>query len=599
MINKRILNEYDNKKNENPISYYKESSGTKLWWKCKNGHSWQQALNLRVAKNNRGCITCRSLGFQFPKIAKLFHPQKNKNLDPNKLTYGSDVVAWWTCDKGHEWQKKVKDVINDPKCLECNSITVLFPDLAKEWHYEKNKDLKPNQFTYGSDKRVWWICKNNHEYQAIIGSRTRGTGCKKCTNATSLPEIRIYTELLNIFNKIEHRESYFKNELDIFIPKFKIGIEYDGSYWHKNNKKDLDKNSFFKKKDIRIIRVREKPLKKISNLDVICEPKELKKAIINLLLKNIAHLTDKNTKVKINKYLKKTKFQNEKRYFDIASRLPMPEVEKSLSVKRPSIAKEWHPTKNLPLLPTMVNKSSTKKVWWICENNHEWQCVIDQRFKNGKKVGNCKICQSIGFNFPEIAAQISNKNIFADFKFKKREINNLSDLSIESPLKLWWECENNHHFKREVRDAIKTKNKFCFECKSLGFLYPKIAEEFNFSKNKNLLPNEINYTSRKNIWWICENNHEWKAPVANRTRYPNSIKNKCAKCRSLGFMFPELSKEFHPTKNKMNVFEITYGSDEKVWWRCKINKNHFWKTRVSARTNKKQPTGCRYCAGKS
>ena len=169
---------------------------------------------------------------------------------------------------------------------------------------------------------------------------------------------------------------------------------------------------------------------------------------------------------------------------------------------------------------------------------------------------------------------------------------------MHSPLILWWECENNHLFKREVRDAVKTKNKFCFECKSLGFLYPKIAEEFNYTKNKNFRPNEINYTSKKNIWWICKNNHEWKASVANRTRYPNSSRGKCAKCRSLGFMFPELSKEFHPTKNKMSVFDLTFGSDEKVWWRCKINKNHIWKTRVSARTNKLKPTGCRHCSGK-
>ena len=598
MINKKILVEYDNNKNEYPISYYKETSGTQLWWKCKYGHEWRQALNLRTAKNNRGCITCRSLGFQFPKILKLFHPKKNTNLDPNKLTFGSDTIAWWICSKGHEWQKKVKDVIKDPKCLECNSIQVLFPNLVKEWDYKKNKKLKPNQFTHGSDKKVWWICKNKHEYQAAIGSRTRGSGCGKCTNATSLPEIRVYTELFTIFEKIEHREIYFKKELDIFIPDFKIGIEYDGSYWHQNNKKDINKNIFFQNMNIKIIRVREKPLKKISNLDIICDVKKLKKENINSLLKNIAHLTNESTKNKIDNYIKKDNFQNEKKYFDIASRLPLPEVEKSLATLRPKIAKEWHPTKNLPLLPTMVNKSSTKNVWWKCENNHEWQWVIDGRNKKGKKVGNCKVCESIGFNFPLISKQISDKNIFSNFKFKKREINNFSDLSIESPLILWWECENNHLFKREVRDAVKTKNKFCFECKSLGFLYPKIAEEFNYTKNKNFRPNEINYTSKKNIWWICKNNHEWKASVANRTRYPNSSRGKCAKCRSLGFMFPELSKEFHPTKNKMSVFDLTFGSDEKVWWRCKINKNHIWKTRVSARTNKLKPTGCRHCSGK-
>jgi len=61
-------------------------------------------------------------------------------------------------------------------------------------------------------------------------------------------------------------------------------------------------------------------------------------------------------------------------------------------------------------MPTMVNKSSTKNIWWICKNGHEWQYVVDERYKDGKKAGNCKICESIGFNYPELAAQISDKN---------------------------------------------------------------------------------------------------------------------------------------------------------------------------------------------
>lgn len=31
------------------------------------------------------------------------------------------------------------------------------PDLAKEWNYEKNGDLKPEDVSYGSNKKVWWI----------------------------------------------------------------------------------------------------------------------------------------------------------------------------------------------------------------------------------------------------------------------------------------------------------------------------------------------------------------------------------------------------------------------------------------------------------
>tara|TARA_B100000989_G_scaffold292719_1_gene269078 strand:- start:90 stop:1895 length:1806 start_codon:yes stop_codon:yes gene_type:complete len=600
VINQKILSEYNQFKNKHPIEHYSKDSSINLWWKCKNGHEWQQDLNLRLNKKNRGCTICRSLGFKFPDIAKEFHPKKNKNLSPFDITYASDKIVWWKCKNGHEWQKRVKDQIKIKtySCASCNSLEFLFPEIAKEWHPTKNGKLKPSEFTYGSSRKVWWLCKNQHQYKTNINVRTRGSGCGKCSKATSLPEVRIYCELLKIFKEVDHRERYFGKEIDIFIKQYNIGIEYDGSYWHKNDSKDKAKNDFFKKKNITIIRCRENPLKKISNLDISCNSKEFKKENINLLLKNISSLLGSKHKVKISDYISLKNYQNEKKYFDIVSRLPLPEVEKSLAYQRPEIAAEWHPIKNLPLMPTMVNKSSTKNIWWICKNGHEWQYVVDERYKDGKKAGNCKVCESIGFNYPELAAQISDKNKISKLFKRRGQIQKFSEISITSSLKLYWECQNGHTFKREVRDAVETKNKYCVECKSLSFMTPHIAREWHPTKNVKIDPKKISNSSNKNVWWKCNNNHEWKAAIANRTRYPNSIKNKCKTCRSVGFKFPNLAKEWHLTKNKKTPFEVTYGSDEKVWWQCRVNSKHIWEASISHRTNKKQPTGCKYCAGR-
>ena len=63
-----------------------------------------------------------------------------------------------------------------------NNLLVKFPDIAKQWHSTKNKNLKPEDFTYGSHKKVWWQCDKSpdHEWEAIINNRTRGTGCPFC-----------------------------------------------------------------------------------------------------------------------------------------------------------------------------------------------------------------------------------------------------------------------------------------------------------------------------------------------------------------------------------------------------------------------------------
>ena len=62
-----------------------------------------------------------------------------------------------------------------------NDLQSKFPELAKEWHPTKNGTLKPNMVSCGSGKKVWWICKNGHEWQAIIKNRSKGNGCPYCS----------------------------------------------------------------------------------------------------------------------------------------------------------------------------------------------------------------------------------------------------------------------------------------------------------------------------------------------------------------------------------------------------------------------------------
>ncbi len=69
------------------------------------------------------------------------------------------------------------------------------PHLLKEWDVEKNKDLKDvdlDTITYGSKKKVHWICPKNHKYETSIIHRTKinDTGCNKCFHGT----LRIHDE---------------------------------------------------------------------------------------------------------------------------------------------------------------------------------------------------------------------------------------------------------------------------------------------------------------------------------------------------------------------------------------------------------------------
>ena len=90
-----------------------------------------------------------------------------------------------------------------------NSLAYKFPDIAKEWHPTKNAALKPNMVYAGTNKKVWWICKNGHEYDVAILARTYGSGCPYCANKKILPGYNdlktTHSEIVAIWHPIRNK----------------------------------------------------------------------------------------------------------------------------------------------------------------------------------------------------------------------------------------------------------------------------------------------------------------------------------------------------------------------------------------------------------
>jgi hypothetical protein len=142
--------------------------------------------------------------------------------------------------------------------------------------------------------------------------------------------------------------------------------------------------------------------------------------------------------------------------------------------------------------------------------------------------------------------------------------------------------------------------------KSLAHLFPKLAEEWNFERNKPLQPSMFTPKSHVKVWWKCIKGHDWNATVDHRTGGRG-----CPKChheklgninrmmatkngKTLADKNPSLAGEWHPTKNVvLSPFDVSPMSGKKVWWIC--NKGHEWEATVSNRTYNRR--GCPYCAG--
>jgi len=43
-----------------------------------------------------------------------------------------------------------------------------YPEIVSEWHPTKNGELKPDEVTHGSHKKVWWLCPKGHPYDSCI-----------------------------------------------------------------------------------------------------------------------------------------------------------------------------------------------------------------------------------------------------------------------------------------------------------------------------------------------------------------------------------------------------------------------------------------------
>ena len=124
-----------------------------------------------------------------PTLAKEWNYEKNGNLKPENFTEKSGQKVWWKCDKGHEWQSRIADRNRGRGCPYCsgrytikgeNDLQTVNPVLAKEWNYEKNNGLTPTDVLPIRHKKVWWICRQGHKWQALINNRDKGRGCPEC-----------------------------------------------------------------------------------------------------------------------------------------------------------------------------------------------------------------------------------------------------------------------------------------------------------------------------------------------------------------------------------------------------------------------------------
>ena len=600
-------------------------SHKKLIWNChKCGRQWQATVHNRT--NGTGCICDAkerqaaklrhrlivrdgSLSQTRPEIAAQWHPTLNGSLTPNDVTEKSMYKAWWLGDDGIPWQSVVsvrcrtKEGTKRPKELVVkgyNDLKTLRPDLAKEWNYNRNHNIDIESVMPGSKQKVWWICEKGHEWQATLISRNGGRGCPICNKerSTSFPEQAIFYYVKKFFHDAENR-FYLEDklEIDVYIPSEKIAIEYDGSYYHKSDRKkiiDEKKNQKLRALDLIFIRIVEESVDDYSGYPFIIGCERVNSVSqVDPAIKKLFSLLNK-----IKNLNNDPDIDSDRDRLEIFEQYVLSEKKNSIAVKNPELISEWHPIKNGTLKPEFIQAMSNKSLWWKCNKcGYEWKAPAYRRTKG---MG-CPACSgnvvAIGINdlpttFPDL---------IIDWDYDKNLNIDPHNCSAGSNQKIWWKC-HKCSFSWQTAIANRTRGTGCPKCSgkvvtdetSFAALYPQLVKQWDTDLNHDLSPTDFLPGSEQKIWWRCEKGHLWKCSIANRTH-----KNNCPYCGNkkllAGFndfatIHPELLEEWDDEKNPM---EFLAGSNQKVRWIC--NNGHHWYARIS---NRIRGEGCPYCNGK-
>lgn len=244
-------------------------STSKFEWVCPVGHLYIKTVRARTSggaecqycKGQQRLIGFSDLGSTHPELGLEWDYVKNGDLKPEDFVKTSTQKVWWKCTEGHSYLTSPQsrtDSRNPAGCNVCsnralhtgiNDLATVRPIAVTEWHPVKNGDLKPDAILASYRQHVWWICQKGHQWSASPISRFSGgttSGCPVCQskNFSSAAEKEIASILENLGEEIvrNHRKLLKGSELDIYLPKRNMAVEYNGLYWHSMDKNGMHKN---------------------------------------------------------------------------------------------------------------------------------------------------------------------------------------------------------------------------------------------------------------------------------------------------------------------------------------------------------------------
>jgi hypothetical protein len=345
------------------------------------------------------------------------------------------------------------------------SLADLLPKVAAEWHPTRNDPLRPEDVKPRSNRKVWWQCREGHEWRTTVSDRAQGRRCPQCLlHGMSAQQIRLAAELTALGLPVSARHNPIEVTCrrpvrgDIILDGWRVVIEFDGEFWHTDQvARDQEQTKALLDAGWHVIRLREGNLSKLGvgethvAVPTYADAHTLTCAAVDGLGQLGCDVPD------IENYRASGQLiATEQADTDIYSLRDI-----SLASVFPDVAAEWHPVKNTTT-PDRVAPFANSQARWLCAAcGHEWQALISNRTQHGQ---GCPVCG------------------------------------------------------RKQCDAARATPK---PGRSLADLFPDVAAIWHPTKNGEVTPADVNPGSNTDRWWLCPRcGKEFLSTPHNRTKAP-------------------------------------------------------------------------------
>lgn len=488
-----------------------------------------------------------------------------------------------------------------------NDLKTLYPEISEEWDQDKNGTLQPDQILPGSEKKIWWKCRDHgHSWNAYVFQRTAGHGCPYCAGNRILAG---FNDLKTLYPLIACEWDHEKNGA---ITPERIGCYSLRRFWWRCSLGHSWQAT---------------PSKRVQGEGCpYCSGNKVWPGFNDLATTHpeLAGEWDEEKNAPLSTCTismgstKKVWWRCNKGHFWQAvvysrtgshgSGCPYCNGNKllkgfnDLATLNPALASQWDTEKNAPIQPDQVMPGTNKKFWWKCPEGHSWQAIIYSR-TSGK---GCPVCagRSVLPGFNDFASR--KPDVAVEWHDSKNGSLMPSEVTPYSKKKIWWRCRSGHEWT--ATPASRTAGTGCPYCagkkvctgeNDLATLFPEYVSEWVTDKNLPDLPTTVSSGSSRVVWWRCSKGHEWRSSIhartARRTGCPY-CKNRRALTGVTDFATqnPHLMEEWDFEKNTtVDPSRLTAKSRTPVWWRCK--EGHSWKVSCFSRVSGSK---CPYCSYK-